>query len=259
MKNNKTFGAWYTVSILEIIITMQFVELTTIDIVLRVTIILSGAVCIWFGWINVLKIISTGIFVLSCNGVVGMLNKIYSDETEIVRAQIIKSKEPIPVLNLAKCKNAESPYRCEQAEKQDIDKSRKLVYAENKLKDQSALTPQVEVPFRKTLPVLLYAILSGVFSVGAVVAASVKTSPSRHQENDVKKTETIFSKAKTMEIQKFRNQVKPVSWQKLAEANGYGQDHKKIKRHYDQAVQEFGLTDQKTSKTELKLLRGKSA
>lgn len=259
MKNNKLFGAWYTVSILEIIITMQFVELTTIDIVLRATIILSGAACIWFGWINVLKWISTGIFVLSCNGVVGMLNKIYSDETELVRAQIIKSKESSPKLDLTDCKNTDNPYRCEQLTKKDHEQNKKDVAERNKIKDQAALDPQVEVPFRKTLSVLLYAVLSGVFSVAAVVAVSVKLPSSRSQENDTKKTETIFSKAKTLEIQKLRNQVKPVSWQKLAEANGYGQDHKKIKRHYDQAVQEFGLHDQKTPKTELKLLRGKSA
>lgn len=54
MKNNKIYGAWYFVTIIEIIISMQFVELSTIDIVLRVALILSGAACIFFGWINIL-------------------------------------------------------------------------------------------------------------------------------------------------------------------------------------------------------------
>lgn len=260
MKNNKIYGAWYFVTIIEIIISMQFVELTTIDIVLRVALILSGAACIFFGWINILKWLSTGILVLTCMGVIGMFNKTYKDELELKKHDLTLELQAEPKLDLSSCKEFGNNWSCIKGLKDSHKEIISEVRKENKLVNQRIQTLEIELPLSKTIPIFLYAILASVFSFAAIRAANVQVSSSRAQESDTNQIKKIEPKKLTVEqVQNILAQKKAgVSDAKLAKLYQY-QSRETFARNYKRLAQEYNLGDQKRdqSKIELKLVRGK--
>lgn len=256
MKNNRIYGAWYCVTILEIIISMQFVELSTLDIIFRVGVVIAGATCIYFGWVTVLKWLSTGILVLTCNGVMGMYDKIYREELAIKKSDMTLEMRSEPKLDLSSCKEFGNNWNCIKALKDAHKESVNEIRNENKLTLKNIQSLEIELPFIKIISVLLYAILAGVFSAAAIVAANVPLSPSRRQEVDVK------VEPKKLSIEQVKNilaqKKEGVSDVKLAKLYEY-QSRETFARHYKQAAQSFGLVDQKVTKEKFTVLRGRSA
>ena len=257
MKNNKIYGAWYFVTIIEIIISMQFVELSTIDIVLRVALILSGAACIFFGWINILKWLSTGILVLTCMGVIGMFNKIYKDELELKKHDLALELQAEPKLDLSSCKEFGNNWTCIKGLKDSHKEIISEIRKENKLVNQRIQNLEIKLPLSKTIPIFLYAILASVFSFAAIRAANVQVSSSRYQESDTKKMEP--KKLTIEQVQNILAQKKAgVSDAKLAKLYEY-QSRETFARNYKRLAHEYNLGAQKSDqgKIGLKLVRGK--